>query len=228
MTAPAKSFTVIADTAVDVDSPLDEALVTALRDNTLHLEEWLGKDYTAAQNHRHDGIDSFLLSGAVLLDDQTVSGVTSVIVNGKFSASYQRYVWWLQDVEAPTSNSNVSLTVSTDGSTYSSTGYYQGSPNSDMGAATSAFELASAGTTLSGNTDVPMAGEIHLFHPLGTAYKKQFRWEFNYLRHTADQYTSTDQAGLWLTTSAYVAAKISMGGNTFDGRFRLYGIGGSG
>lgn len=62
MPAPSKSFTVIADTDVDPDSPLTTGLMTALRDNDIHLEEWLGKDYTAAQNHTHDGVDSALVS----------------------------------------------------------------------------------------------------------------------------------------------------------------------
>lgn len=61
MPAPSKSFTVIADTAVDPDSPLDTALMTALRDNDIHIEEWLGHDYTAAQNHNHDGVNSALV-----------------------------------------------------------------------------------------------------------------------------------------------------------------------
>ncbi len=58
MTAPAKNFTAIADTSIDADSPLDVTLMTALRDNDQHLEEWLGKDYTAATNHEHNGTDS--------------------------------------------------------------------------------------------------------------------------------------------------------------------------
>ena len=58
MPAPAKSWTAIADTSVDADSPLDETLLTALRNNAEHLEEWLGKDYTAATNHNHDGVNS--------------------------------------------------------------------------------------------------------------------------------------------------------------------------
>ena len=67
MPAPAKAFTVIADADVDPDSPLTTGLVTALRDNTLHLEEWLGKDYVAATNHKHDGIDSAIINEAKAL-----------------------------------------------------------------------------------------------------------------------------------------------------------------
>lgn len=58
MPVPTKTFTAIADSKIDVDSPLTTELMTWLRDNIEHLEEWLGKDYAAAQNHNHDGLNS--------------------------------------------------------------------------------------------------------------------------------------------------------------------------
>ena len=58
MPAPSKNFTTIADSQVDGSSPLDTTLVTGLRDNDQHIEEWLGKDFTAAQNHEHNNVDS--------------------------------------------------------------------------------------------------------------------------------------------------------------------------
>lgn len=61
MAAPSKNFTVIADSAIDADSPITEDLMTDLRDNDIHLEEWLGLSYTAAQNHDHDGVNSALI-----------------------------------------------------------------------------------------------------------------------------------------------------------------------
>lgn len=63
MAAITKAFTAIADSAVDPDSPVDTALVTALRDNTTHLREWLGASFYAgaAQDHAHDGVTSALV-----------------------------------------------------------------------------------------------------------------------------------------------------------------------
>lgn len=58
MAGPSKNFTVIADGAIDADSPLDTTLMANLRDNDIHLEEWLGKNYTAAVDHDHDGVNS--------------------------------------------------------------------------------------------------------------------------------------------------------------------------
>jgi len=62
MAAPDKTFTVFADTAVDADSPLDTVLMTGLRDNDIHLEQWLGDSYTAAKDHNHDGVNSAIVS----------------------------------------------------------------------------------------------------------------------------------------------------------------------
>lgn len=58
MAAPSKAWVVIADSQVDADSPLDTTLMTGVRDDLIHLEEWLGKNYTAAQDHNHDGVNS--------------------------------------------------------------------------------------------------------------------------------------------------------------------------
>ncbi|MDF3822821.1 hypothetical protein P3G55_23185 [Leptospira sp. 96542] len=63
MTAISKAWVTIADGAVDPDSPVDTALMTALRDNQIHLREWLGSNYTAGavQDHNHDGQNSALV-----------------------------------------------------------------------------------------------------------------------------------------------------------------------
>lgn len=63
MTAITESYTSIADSAVDPDSPLTTSLITALRDNIIHNREWLGASYTAGavQDHSHDGVDSALV-----------------------------------------------------------------------------------------------------------------------------------------------------------------------
>jgi hypothetical protein len=58
MPAPTKNFTTFADSAVDPDSPIDTALMTGLRDNDIHVREWIGVGYTAAQNHDHDNVNS--------------------------------------------------------------------------------------------------------------------------------------------------------------------------
>jgi hypothetical protein len=63
MTAVSKAWVTLTDAATDVDSPVDQALVQGLRDDTVHLREWLGASYTAgaAQDHNHDGVNSAIV-----------------------------------------------------------------------------------------------------------------------------------------------------------------------
>lgn len=58
MPAPSKSWVVISDTQVDADSPLDTVLMTGLRDNVVHLREWMGSSFTPAVDHDHDDVNS--------------------------------------------------------------------------------------------------------------------------------------------------------------------------
>ena len=74
MTVPTKNFTVVGDTVIDADSPVTAGLMEDLRDNDIHLEEWIGKDYTAAQNHDHNGVNSKTILGAVYkAADETIN-----------------------------------------------------------------------------------------------------------------------------------------------------------
>lgn len=63
MTAISKPWVTLTDAATDADSPVDQALVQGLRDDTVHLREWLGASYTAGavQDHDHDGVNSALV-----------------------------------------------------------------------------------------------------------------------------------------------------------------------
>jgi len=60
MAAPSKVWVPIADSQVDADSPGDTILMTGIRDNQIHLREWLGGSYAAgaAVDHDHDGANS--------------------------------------------------------------------------------------------------------------------------------------------------------------------------
>jgi hypothetical protein len=65
MTAPTKNFTSIPDTSIDTESPIDETLMTQIRDNIENLKEWLGYGYTPARAHSHDGVDSVQITGNI-------------------------------------------------------------------------------------------------------------------------------------------------------------------
>jgi len=66
MAVPSKNFTNIPDGDIDADSPITETLMTQIRDSLIHIEEWLGMDYTAAQNHDHDGVNSSFIAASNL------------------------------------------------------------------------------------------------------------------------------------------------------------------
>jgi len=63
MAAISKNWVTIADAAVDPDSPGDATLMTGIRDNLVHLREWLGASFFAGavQDHNHDGSNSALI-----------------------------------------------------------------------------------------------------------------------------------------------------------------------
>jgi len=67
MPAISKAWVSIADSAVDPDSPLDASLMTGIRDDLVHLREWLGAAYTAGavQDHDHDGVNSKAVAGEI-------------------------------------------------------------------------------------------------------------------------------------------------------------------
>lgn len=58
MAAPTYGWNTVNTTQTDADSPLDTTLMEAIRQNLVHIEEWLGDGYTAAKNHDHDGTNS--------------------------------------------------------------------------------------------------------------------------------------------------------------------------
>lgn len=58
MPAPSKAWVPIADSQVDAESPLDTTLMTGIRDNLVHLKEWIGDSFTSAKNHDHNGVNS--------------------------------------------------------------------------------------------------------------------------------------------------------------------------
>jgi len=58
MAATTYTWNTIASTQTDGDSPLDETLMEAIRQNLISLEEWLGDGFAQAKDHDHDGLNS--------------------------------------------------------------------------------------------------------------------------------------------------------------------------
>lgn len=64
MAALSKAWVSVADSAVDPDSPVDTTLMEGIRDDLVHLREWIGASFFAGavQDHNHDGSNSALIA----------------------------------------------------------------------------------------------------------------------------------------------------------------------
>lgn len=82
MVALTKAFTVIPDADVDPDSPVTTTLMTQLRDNDIHLEEWLGLSATVKiADHAHAGFavdGTKVISQVALVFDQSTGNSASI------------------------------------------------------------------------------------------------------------------------------------------------------
>ena len=101
MPAPSKSWVGIIDGQVDSDSPVDSILMTALRDDLVHLREWLGGSYTAQVNHMHNGVDSAALSypdgsiTTVKIADANVTTAKLKFVQGSYSTTLNQTNYYI-------------------------------------------------------------------------------------------------------------------------------------
>lgn len=84
MAAPDFSWNTITAAQTDADSVIDEILMEALRQNQIHLEQWLGDGYTAAKDHDHDDVNS---KAVVLLPAGTVDQAALKTTTGEASTA---------------------------------------------------------------------------------------------------------------------------------------------
>jgi hypothetical protein len=80
MAAPDFNWNTITATQTDADSVIDEILMEALRQNQIHLEQWLGDGYIAAKDHDHDEVNS-----------KSVVLGSGVVTNDKINKTYSIY-----------------------------------------------------------------------------------------------------------------------------------------
>lgn len=52
------TWSTISSAQADADSPLDVTLMEGIRQNLIHLYEWLGQGYTPSTAHNHNGVNS--------------------------------------------------------------------------------------------------------------------------------------------------------------------------
>lgn len=59
------TWSTIAATQTDADSPLDTVLIDGIRQNLIYLREYIGSTYTPSTAHNHDGVNSALVSESI-------------------------------------------------------------------------------------------------------------------------------------------------------------------
>ena len=58
MAVPSENFDAPTAAEIQVNKPNKSSIQVKIRESLIHLEEWLGLDFTAAQNHNHDNVNS--------------------------------------------------------------------------------------------------------------------------------------------------------------------------
>jgi hypothetical protein len=124
MPAPSKTFTALTDAEIAAGKLLTTEKMTKIRDALSHLEEWLGKDYTAAQNHNHDGVNSAAVEVGPnyvrnpSFEDGTVSWTTSAYTGGSIATNTAN------DLDGATALGITSTVLANGGGDAVTTGYF--------------------------------------------------------------------------------------------------------
>lgn len=102
MAPPSKSWQDIADSKIDVDSPLNTELFTFLRDNIIHTDERVGIPVAPANrqaNHRHRGLDvdgsdyiELTPQENLIAGGDSASGFTTTAIGATGKISFARFL----------------------------------------------------------------------------------------------------------------------------------------
>lgn len=91
MAVPSKNWSDVSDSQIDADSPLDATLMMQIRNDLVHLKEWLGLSYAAAQDHDHDGVNS----KSVVLADAVVTVAKLKMAQGSYSTALNQTNYYI-------------------------------------------------------------------------------------------------------------------------------------
>lgn len=141
----------IADSAIDPDSPIDTSLMTSIRNSIVHNYEWLGKTFTPAQDHDHDGSNSksVVLAAGVVSETKMASSAVSqaklksttasgsLAINSQESNPYAltggTYSWWTASADSTDGATTSGFAFGHDDTAGGSIGLYNLNPGSPGG-----------------------------------------------------------------------------------------------
>ena len=220
------TFSTISASQTDANSPLDEVLMDAIRQDIDVLYEWMGgPTYTPSTSHDHDGVNSKNISGASLafLGSTTVSAVANVAVTSLITTAYDDYIWIAENLLITNDNDSMILTVSTDnGANYSASNYWNGNPNAALAGPNANVTISN----LNNHVTLPIVFTLKLYNPNANSYAKQMEWKGSYPLTGTGVQNSFDKHLMWNETGAgksVNAFKINISSG-LSGTFKFYGI----
>lgn len=167
----------------------------------------------------------------VLLNEQTVSGVSAVNFTNLITSTYKNYIVEFFDVSLSTNAASVVLQYSTNnGSSYDTGANYtysmhqanQGTFDSSMSNGSNTAFISILHSMSNGGTSRG-SGDLKLFNPHGTTSYKHCVYRSFSNSSDGNPYERV-AGGQWQNTAAYNAFRLTATAGTFSGTFRLYGI----
>jgi len=223
------TFSTISASQTDANSPLDEVLMDAIRQDIDVLYEWMGgPTYTPSTSHDHNGVNSKNISGASLafLETQTIttaSSAASVSVTSKITTVYDDYIWIGENILFRDDNDILVFQVSTDNNaTNSASDYWIGNPNTALSGPNANISKVS----LNNSTTIPMTFTMRFYNPNTNSVSKCFEWKGSTPITVTGVLNSFDHHCMWNVTGAgnsVNAFKLSVA-SAISGTFKFYGI----
>ena len=220
------TFSTISASQTDANSPLDEVLMDAIRQDIDVLYEWMGgPTYTPSTSHDHNGTNSKNISGASLafLGSTTVSAVANVAVTSLITTAYDDYIWIGENILVTNDADAMIFTVSTDnGASYSASNYWIGNANDVLAGPSANVTIAS----LNNSTYIPMTFTMKFYNPNANSYSKQMEFKGFHPKSGGGGYQALDKHLMWNTVGAGTginAFKINISSG-LSGTFKFYGI----
>lgn len=227
MVAPSKAFTAILDSQIDSLSGLTVSLLTQIRDDLIHLEEWLGDGFVAAKDHDHNGINSKLVDAGIVPLASAVAANSAVIDFNALDNTYDHHILECINVRPATDGVDAYLRLSTDNGVtfkFAATDYRRGVHGSTFTTDTK-INVSSSGapSNLSNVADDFYNAMINIWHA-GVVAKTHITAVPMY-RQAGGNVDFLPRSGRYDTAAITDAVRFFMSsGNIAEGNFNLYGV----
>lgn len=215
------TYTVIPDSDIDPESPLTTGLMTLLRDNPLAVFE--GHANSPAQTR----------PGLICLDKKVAASSAQLDFTSQIDATFDEYVFKISGLRPANDGANLFFRGSIDGgsSFLAGTNYDYGinrvnsaGVNTPSGSGAAPELFLSGGSGVNNASTYFLSGEVKLWLPSSTVFRKMAFWELAFTDST-DAFQRVVGGGVVKTTSAVNAVRFVMSaGNITEGTVAMYGV----